>query len=800
MGTALEIALAPADAFSFLQTEILDKVDAAGPFFGYVSIRVCRQTKTLMGMQQFGDPTRPYSVMIEIVAFGTPNSIAFLQDLQVRTMARIANGLDAMLHWGLENDRVTGDHLRKTMGLRRQSAHPDMSRLDTFKAVRGVVRAVSDAPFTAFDNAFTARMWLNTAVDDDDPWSFQTVQLGTRKTTKVGPRNRGHAPMRIVGVSVDGDFRMQASYESPSRPANLEVGPIPSAPVPINGIFELPLAFTATGAGTHTGTLTIVTYADAPDSVRVIRIALHANVDAIVLSVVDPVPPAPLDFGPVNVGQTKTVQVVVRSDSTWLPASSRSRAPIQPRGAGCRGHVRAGIPAARRDKGVLGLVHAERRGATVDDTDADVRRRQRVQSLYAGHHAAGHGIGNRGAGGLSPAALDFGTLTVNAKSAPQLITVRNVGQAPLLISGSITGSGFRLVGQMPASLLPGQEEQVALEFVPGVDGPVSDTFTIQSNSAQPPVPIALTGAGVLEALMTAKPASLGFGSVSVGSESPGTQVVVTNAGFIPIVLQGFALSGPDAADFRISANDRKAGGHAAPGADVHDDGRVQRQCCRPEGGDAGGRPRLAELTVPNPGRWPGRRPEGHRPAGHRGRLRRRPGRDELPATARDADEPVGLGGDHRLGHGYGQGPRQLRDQQGRLLGRAAPARGQVHASRRRCPDRLRPKEAELTVTADVPADAVPLRANGLDISVQWSTALLDFSTWDVGHTSDRKTVSIHNSGNTSVVISRIDVAGEFMVQTLREISLRSGRTPIGSSGSGSARRRASTRARLRSRR
>ena len=49
MGTALEIALAPADAFSFLQTEILDVVDAARPFFGYVSIRVCSQTKTADG-------------------------------------------------------------------------------------------------------------------------------------------------------------------------------------------------------------------------------------------------------------------------------------------------------------------------------------------------------------------------------------------------------------------------------------------------------------------------------------------------------------------------------------------------------------------------------------------------------------------------------------------------------------------------------------------------------------------------------------------------------------------------------
>ena len=89
-----------------------------------------------------------------------------------------------------------------------------------------------DDPFTAFDNAFTARMWLDEAVADDDPASFQTVQLGARKQTKVGPWNHGSAPMRIAGVMTDGDFRMQASYESPSRPANLEVGPIPTALCP----------------------------------------------------------------------------------------------------------------------------------------------------------------------------------------------------------------------------------------------------------------------------------------------------------------------------------------------------------------------------------------------------------------------------------------------------------------------------------------------------------------------------------------------------------------------------------------
>ena len=38
--------------------------------------------------------------------------------------------------------------------------------------------------------------------------------------------------------------------------------------------------------------------------------------------------------------------------------------------------------------------------------------------------------------------------------------------------------------------------------------------------------------------------------------------------------------------------------------------------------------------------------------------------------------------------------------------------------------------------------------NGLDISVQWSTLLVDFANWAVGQTSQRQTVWIHNAGNT----------------------------------------------------
>jgi Protein of unknown function (DUF1573) len=765
MGTALEIALAPADAFTFLQKEILDKVDAAGPFFGYVSIRVCRQTNTLMGMQQFGDPVRPYSVMIEVVAFGTPNSIQFLRELQDRTLALVNTGLDAMLHWGLENDRVTGDNLRKTMGLRRPSANPDLSRLDTFKAVRGLVRAVSPATFSVFDNAFTARMWLNEQVADDDPCSFGTVQLGARKQTKVGPWNRGHAPMRIVGVTVDGDFRMHASYESPSRPANLEVGPIPTAAVQVDNFFELPLTFIPTEAGTHTGTLTIVTYADAPYSIRVIRIALNASVDAFVVSLVDPAPPDALDFGPVDVGDMRTVGVVVRAGGT-LGAYLDHYAASDSDGAAQLGVATIGVGSVPAGQDKTYWVSYTPNVAAPLSTSLTLTFTgggpftPYTQDLVL--PVIGSGIGAQAA--LSPAALDFGTLTVNARSASQLITVRNVGQAPLLITGGITGSGFLLAGPLPASILPGQEDQVAVEFRPVGDGPVSDSFTIQSNSAQPPVPVLLSGVGVLEALLRAMPASLRFGTVPVGSQSPGTQCVVTNAGVLPVVLQGFAFSGPDAVDFMIAANERKAGDVLLP-----------EQTCTMSvvfGGKVAG-PRAATLEIAHD--WPNspfRVPVdglavdakglvplvtevdfGDVPVGTTSTPRRVTLMNESGSVANVG--AVAVTGkdlaDFAIGKDGCSGAQLKPGDKCTLLVVAAPAA-------------MGHKEAELSVQTDVPADVVPLRANGLDISVQWSTALVDFGTWAVGQTAQRQMVSIHNSGNTSVVVTHIDVTGDFFIQ------------------------------------
>jgi hypothetical protein len=152
MGTAIEIATAPEDAFPFIQSEILDQIRE--PFFGYVSVRFCPQTQSLLGMQQYAP-----SVMIEVVAFRTYSAQRFIYDLEERTINRIrqgTQGLDAMFHWGLENQVLDAATLRAIPAINTGSP----SKLEKFITIRSLIGAPAPEGRNVFDNGFTRRLGL----------------------------------------------------------------------------------------------------------------------------------------------------------------------------------------------------------------------------------------------------------------------------------------------------------------------------------------------------------------------------------------------------------------------------------------------------------------------------------------------------------------------------------------------------------------------------------------------------------------------------------------------------------------
>jgi hypothetical protein len=159
-GRGLEVALDSSRAFSFLQTALFDDVltkvmvGANKPLLGYISIRVCPPTATLMGMQQYS----PQSVMIEVVGYRSPEANVVMNRIQEKVLELNAkNRLQALLHWGLENHLLSAADLAHTPLNDMIPGNSTFTRLAAFRAVRQFLRH-GNPP--VFDNNFVRRLQL----------------------------------------------------------------------------------------------------------------------------------------------------------------------------------------------------------------------------------------------------------------------------------------------------------------------------------------------------------------------------------------------------------------------------------------------------------------------------------------------------------------------------------------------------------------------------------------------------------------------------------------------------------------
>ena len=159
-GRGIEVALGPEQAFTFLQTVLFDDVlqntMAAGdkPLVGYISIRICPPTKTLMGMQQY----EPYSVMVEVVGYRSPEANVVMDLIQQKVLTQNQQDrLRALLHWGLENQQLTAADLAFTPLQDAVRPGSTISKLDAFKMVRQFL--INGNP-AVFDNNFVRRLGL----------------------------------------------------------------------------------------------------------------------------------------------------------------------------------------------------------------------------------------------------------------------------------------------------------------------------------------------------------------------------------------------------------------------------------------------------------------------------------------------------------------------------------------------------------------------------------------------------------------------------------------------------------------
>ena len=158
--------------------------------------------------------------------------------------------------------------------------------------------------------------------------------------------------------------------------------------------------------------------------------------------------------------------------------------------------------------------------------------------------------------GVNPSSLSFSAQQAGVASAPQTVTVSNIGGAPM------ANVGFQIAGPAAASysigattcgaaLNNGSNCTVQVIFTPAATGVIAATLAVSSSTlGVTPVSVPLNGAGQVSSGLGGNPAQLTFPSVGVGQSSAALPVTITNSSSYAIGSVTLALSAP----FALSQN------------------------------------------------------------------------------------------------------------------------------------------------------------------------------------------------------------------------------------------------------
>lgn len=145
---------------------------------------------------------------------------------------------------------------------------------------------------------------------------------------------------------------------------------------------------------------------------------------------------------------------------------------------------------------------------------------------------------------LSKTSLSFGTVTVSSRTAAQVVTVSNGGNATLVIS-SITASGdFAQSNTCDAALNKHENCSISVSFTPSAAGSRTGSITITDNSPQATHEISLSGTGAqLTPQATVAPSALQFGDVTIQTQSAAQTLTVSNTGGAALSISNIAVAG-----------------------------------------------------------------------------------------------------------------------------------------------------------------------------------------------------------------------------------------------------------------
>lgn len=326
-------------------------------------------------------------------------------------------------------------------------------------AMSGQLVVTSNDPATPTVTVPLSCNGVDSALDiSPSPLVFPTTRVGEAAQQVITLRNSGSASMTIDSVGLTGTDLMMVAAPG----AGTVLG--------VNATAQVRVGFGATGAGSASGTLTVMF--DSGQA-RTAQISATALTTSMALT-----PDGDVDLGPVCVGQSKdqlfkviaNEQGPFKITSVTAPAAPFTIAapsfPATVQGAGVN-HVDFTVTAAPLDTGVTTStlsVNTDIPGATPRDIHLS------VVGLPAGVSP-------------TPAAVDFGSTAINSTTIGQSIQVTNCGTTPVTLTNprleGMDPADFAIVAQPTSLTVPSSGVTSWLVVAqPHASGPKSAMFSV----------------------------------------------------------------------------------------------------------------------------------------------------------------------------------------------------------------------------------------------------------------------------------------------------------------------------------
>lgn len=340
--------------------------------------------------------------------------------------------------------------------------------------------------------------------------NFGSVVIGSSATLSDTITNNSSAAVTIASASAS-----QSVFQLSSPALPLTLSPGQSANVVV--------AFAPQSAGTPSGNITLSTSLASASQLQIGVAGKGVNAGSLAAS------PQSLSFGNVTVGQSQSQKVTLSNpggSSVTISQASASSAAFSLTGLTLPLTLGAGQTSSftvvfgpKTAGAASGSISLTGSAALTSNTNGTKSAGQQSSSTNTAVTVSGDGV-TPAAGSLvpNPASVSFGNVQVgSSKNVSETIT--NSGSASITVSqAAATGSGFSMSGlTTPTTLSAGQSVTFTLTFAPQAAGSPSGNVAITSTASNPTLNIALSGTAGASGTLSTSPASLSFGTVSVGS-------------------------------------------------------------------------------------------------------------------------------------------------------------------------------------------------------------------------------------------------------------------------------------------